>query len=260
MKQTRKLIVMLLSFAMLFSSVPAFSKGSSSSSGRSSSSSSSRSSGGGFSSSSKPSGGGFSSSSRPSATAPSKPSAPSNGGFSSSSKPGVTQPSKPNTVTPTPGFSSSSKPGSVAPATSPSSSVANRVNNASALAPAKSKEAFTAEFKQQNAAKYQTKFTTQPAARPSYIPQTTVVGGASYPIVFNPTLGTYGYYGGFADTFVAYDPFPVLAASAYSSYANSHRPVVVHSSTSGWTILISFLLIAGIGIFVIYVLNKRAGY
>ena len=51
--------------------------------------------------------------------------------------------------------------------------------------------------------RYQTQgYVREPAARPSYIPQTTYVGGRSFNIIFVPGFG-YGYY----DPYGAYVPY-----------------------------------------------------
>jgi len=55
--------------------------------------------------------------------------------------------------------------------------------------------------------RYQTQgFTSEPATRPSYVPQTTVDGGVSHTIVFVPGYG-YGYR----------DPFGVYVPYGYQS-------------------------------------------
>ncbi|MHA1469526.1 MAG: hypothetical protein ACTSSP_03060 [Candidatus Asgardarchaeia archaeon] len=57
----------------------------------------------------------------------------------------------------------------------------------------KSKSEATAAFKSKNSAKYTSKYTKQPASRPSHIPQTTRVGNTNVNISYNSGYGGYGY-------------------------------------------------------------------
>jgi hypothetical protein len=115
-----------------------------------------------------------------------------------------------------------------------------------------------ADFKKQNEQKYTNKFSTEPTSRPSYIPASTMVGGAAVPVAFNSAYGGYGYYNG--PTFIPYDPFVDLSAAAWNSYALSHRPVVVASSSSGTGFFLFFMILMFAGLMValwFYIRNRH---
>lgn len=67
----------------------------------------------------------------------------------------------------------------------------------------KTRDEAVKDFQTKNAGKYTNKFTSEPATRPSYIPSTTMVGGHSYTVIYNPGMGGYGYYNG--ATWIMYD-------------------------------------------------------
>jgi len=56
------------------------------------------------------------------------------------------------------------------------------------------------DFQQKYAPKYTSTFSSEPTTRPSYIPQTTVVGGTTYNIYYDQSHGGYGYWNGGAWT------------------------------------------------------------
>lgn len=96
-----------------------------------------------------------------------------------------------------------------------------------------------AEFKAKEAAKYTVPKDREPSVRPTYIPQTTYVGGSSYNIVFQPGYG-YGYYSP-AHIWMAYDPVEAMAVASYSDYARP--PVVYHSGWGFWNTLGALFLL-----------------
>lgn len=102
-----------------------------------------------------------------------------------------------------------------------------------------------------------TKFATEPAKRPDYIPAATTVGGASYPLTYNPSMGGYGYYNG--PTFFMYDPFDALAMSAWHSYSAPRPMAYVAAPSVGWSfggIVVAFCVVGGLGFF-IFLLYKN---
>ncbi|MFA6508790.1 MAG: hypothetical protein WCT14_22015 [Treponemataceae bacterium] len=48
-------------------------------------------------------------------------------------------------------------------------------------------------FKDRYGSQYGTKFASEPSARPAWIPQTSTIGGRNVNILYNPSLGGYGY-------------------------------------------------------------------
>lgn len=150
--------------------------------------------GGGFSSSSRS----FSSSSR-SSSSRSTPSRSSNwGGSNRSTKPstplwgGSNRSTKPSTSS---GLSTSSSRTSTK---KPVRSAADQAlyNKAKTSGTAyTSKSAATEAFKTKHASQYTSKYETKPATRPDHIPQTTTVGGKSYPVTHSEQYGGYGYIG-----------------------------------------------------------------
>lgn len=99
------------------------------------------------------------------------------------------------------------------------------------------------DFRAKNEAKFVNKFDREPAIRPSYIPQTTTVGGSSYTVIYNPGFGGYGYYGP-GGSWIAYN----MWADAIMMNAMMHnhgyyygQPVIVTYSVWHW--LGGFLLV-----------------
>jgi len=136
----------------------------------------------------------FSSSSKPSSW--SKSSKPSSWSSSSSTK------SSSNSAKYSGGslFSSSSKPGSVSPQTS--TRVGSKVEVSRYQSAVKSGKAFTtresavADFKAKNANTFTNKFTSEPAKRPSYIPNVYRSNGQTHTVVYDRQYGGYGYWNG----------------------------------------------------------------
>jgi hypothetical protein len=59
------------------------------------------------------------------------------------------------------------------------------------------------DFQQKYATSYPSTFSREPSYRPSYIPQTIIVGGNTYPVYYDWSHGGYGYWSG--STWTAYD-------------------------------------------------------
>ncbi len=115
-------------------------------------------------------------------------------------------------------------------------------------------------FQQQYAPKYTSTFSSEPASRPSYIPQSTVVNGNTYNIYYDQSHGGYGYWSNGAWTAYSvmrdavmlnalmhqhnyyYDGAPYAAPYGYGG------PTYYHTSSSGgiWSglLCVLFLIIA----------------
>lgn len=228
--------------------MPSFSdgKGSSSSGSRSSSSSSSsRSSFGGLSSGRS--------------STPSSPSRPSFGGL------GSTKPSTPAPAPSSPssfgGLSSSKATPPSTSTTKPSVSSNNALNSYkrdTAATPPKSRDAYVSEFKKANETKYPTKFASEPASRPSYIPSS--YNGA--PVTYNAGMGGYGYTNALGQ-FMLYDALTDIAAAQYVSYAAQPRPAVyaqptvVHGGPTFGGFFVVLLIVGAIGL-IVYFIRKNS--
>ena len=226
---------MALLLAMPFSNILNAKGSSSFSSSRSSSSS-------GFSSSRSSGSSGFSSS-RSSGSS-------SSGGFSSNRSSGSSSTPKSS------GFSSSSGSSTGKSWFGGSSSSSKNSFDHSAqrtkLTPFKPKEQYVSEFKAQNANKYPTTFTTPPAQRPAYIPQTTVVNNVHYPITYNQSAGGYGFVNALG-TFMLYDAISDMAAHNYQRDAAAHvqaQQVTYndYDGDSGWGLGSTLFLIFFLGL------------
>ena len=206
----KRLSVFLICFlSLILISNECLAKGGSSSSSRSSSSSS-------RSSVSRPSSSGSSSSSRPSS------SGSGIWGGSKPSKPAATPTPKPLPETPAKTWGGS-KPSTPTTTTAPKSSTQivrdkqiadQKMKYDSAKATGKafpSKDAAIEDWKKKNTGKYESKFTTEPSVKPSYIPNTyTGSNGYSAPISYNQQYGGYGYMDALG-TFILWDALTDIA-------------------------------------------------
>jgi hypothetical protein len=75
-------------------------------------------------------------------------------------------------------------------------------------------------FRGRYAKDYGSSFASEPSARPSYIPGSTLVGGRNVNIVYNQGLGGYGYIHPLLGTWMLYD---ALSDAAMLDYAMSNR-------------------------------------
>jgi cytoskeletal protein RodZ len=127
----------------------------------------------------------------------------------------------------------------------------------------KSKSAATSAFKQKNASKYTSTYKTQPATRPSHIPQTTKVGNSNVNVTYNVNQGGYGYMHPTLGTWMMYDAM-TDAVMLSMLMKNNHyhydpvpaRPAVVHRHDSGSTVLLT-LLIGGAVVVILIVVCTR---
>jgi hypothetical protein len=157
---------------------------------------------------------------------------------------------------------SSSKPGSVTPQTS--TRVGSKVEVSRYQEAVKSGKAFTtresavADFKTKNATSFTNKFTSEPAKRPDYIPSNYTTGGKSYNIIYNPTVGGYGYWNGGGPglgTWIMYDTLSDMAMmNTMMSRQNYYvgEPVVASSSfftVMAWIMGVIVVVIIGTVVF-----------
>jgi len=117
----------------------------------------------------------------------------------------------------------------------------------------KSKGEATSAFKQKNASSYGSKYASQPTTRPSHIPQSTNVGGASYNVSYNSGYGGYGYMNTMG-TWMMYDAMTdaIMLNTLMSSnnYYYDKTPTAVrhtHDNT-GTVFLVLFAVVVGIAI------------
>lgn len=290
MKLKKLFGVLVCLSAMSILSYDAVAGRSSSSSSRSSSSSSSRSSGSSYGGSSKSSsGGGIWGGTKPSS------SKPSSGGIWGGTKPSTTPPAKtpppkdetiktPNNVwggnkstTPAPAAkpAAPAKPLTPAQAARQKKYEEDKTKFDSAKATGKaftSKDAAVADWKKKNTGKFESKFTTEPTTRPSYIPPTYQSStGYSAPVSYNQQYGGYGYMDALG-TFILWDALTDVAfqnnnmqQSGYYVGTPPAAPQVaqaapVQQSNSGWTTFATcFIGLMTVGVFVTaFVMFKRS--
>lgn len=83
----------------------------------------------------------------------------------------------------------------------------------------KTKDEAISSFKTTHGAKYTSTFPKEPVTRPTYIPQTTTVGGRSYNVTYNQDRGGYGYMNSLG-TWMMFDA--MTDAVVMSSLMNNH--------------------------------------
>lgn len=155
-------------------------------------------------------GGGFSSSSSRSSSSSSRSSSSRSSGWGSSSR--RSTPSRTSTWgssnrTSSPLTSSFSTSGSRSQTQTTRRSAADQrlYDKAKASGTAySSKSAATTAFKSKYGNQYTARYASKPATRPDHIPQSTSVGGRTYPIEYNQRYGGYGYMGP-SGSWVMYD-------------------------------------------------------
>lgn len=182
------------------------------------------------------------------------------------SSPSSTPKSSPSSAKYTGGTTSSSKPGSVAPQTS--TRVGSKVEVSRYQEAVKSGKAFTtresavADFKTKNATSFTNKFTSEPTKRPDYIPSNYTSGGQSYNVVYNPTVGGYGYWNGGGPglgTWMVYDTLSDMAMMNTMMARQNYyvgTPVVASSSFGTvmlWIMGVIVVVIIGTVIFAMIV-------
>ena len=118
-----------------------------------------------------------------------------------------------------------------------------------------SKTAAIDHFKTQNASKYTTKFTSEPKAKPSYIPTSTTVGGKTVNVTYNQTNGGYGYIHPVTGAWMMYDVMSDMVMmnmlmSNHGYYIGTTPVQTVHQGSAFGAVL-SFVIVLFTG-FVLY--------
>lgn len=123
----------------------------------------------------------------------------------------------------------------------------------------KTRDEAVKDFSAKHGAKYTSTFPKEPVTRPSYIPQTTTVGGRSYNINYNPQYGGYGYMNSLG-TWMMFDALTDAATMTMlmnnhgyytgSPYAEAPKAQQKSDDSSG----IFWIIIYCIGIFLLVVL------
>lgn len=173
--------------------------------------------------------GGFSSGSSSKASAP-KPSTSSRGGFSSGSSASAPPPSSSSRSN---SWGSSQRAPSSAP-TSGADKVFAEKAKASGTSYQSRGQAEDA-FKKQYSSTYTTKFSSEPTARPNYVPNTYVYNNQSYNVIYDRSYGGYGYYVG--SRWYYYDAF--TDAVILSSLMNRHNYHYTGHAPPGSTVYVS---------------------
>lgn len=125
-----------------------------------------------------------------------------------------------------------------------------------------SKAAATQAFRSRYAQDYASTFATEPSARPSYIPASTFVGGRSVNIMYNPTLGGYGYLHPSLGTWILYDALADAAMSDNLMYNRGYywggAPVYVSHGTRFFGLAFAVLVLFLIAAIAVGVVARRA--
>jgi hypothetical protein len=118
-------------------------------------------------------------------------------------------------------------------------------------------------FKSRYAKDYASTFASEPAARPSYIPASTNIGGRSVNIVYNQGLGGYGYFHPGLGTWMLFD---ALSDAATLDYAMSNRgyywggaPVYVSHRPSFLGFAFAMLVLFIVGSAIARAVSRRRG-
>ncbi len=141
------------------------------------------------------------------------------------------------------------------------SSTDKALNNKVAMTSSgKTREQVAADFRKTNADKYNTKFASEPSARPSYIPQVHIINGYSSPIYYDSYYHGYGFINSFG-MFVLYDALSRQSEIHASNYNYGNQPVVVYHRSHGvfYYLINTFLFIIVIGgiVLLILAMNRK---
>jgi hypothetical protein len=117
-----------------------------------------------------------------------------------------------------------------------------------------SKAEASSAFRSRYAKDYSTRFASEPAARPSYIPSSYSVGGRSVNVVYNAGLGGYGYLHPILGTWILYDALSDAAmmdqAMSSRGYYYGGAPVYVSHGPSflsiAFAILVAMLVLSAV--------------
>lgn len=108
-------------------------------------------------------------------------------------------------------------------------------------------QAAAADFKAKSATKYSSTYKSEPAKRPTHIPQATTVGGKTVNVTYNAGYGGYGYMHPTLGTWMMYDMMSdavmMNTMMRNDGYYVGPAPVQTVSSAVGWCILTAVLLI-----------------
>ncbi len=107
------------------------------------------------------------------------------------------------------------------------------------------RDSAASDFKSRYGSQYTSRFSREPSARPTYIPQSTMVGGRSVTVIYNGGFGGYGYYHPLTHAWIMYD---MMADAAMMNMMMSNRgyyygapPPVVYTSYFPWGFFFFFI-------------------
>ncbi len=111
--------------------------------------------------------------------------------------------------------------------------------------------------------KYPTKFTSEPATRPAYVPQNyTLPNGSNTTVIYNSSYGGYGYMNPITNTFMTLALIDMMKDDRSSNYimnqeGYSQQPVVVERSRISFGDLLFGFMIIGMIIVIFVVAMKQ---
>ena len=114
-------------------------------------------------------------------------------------------------------------------------------------------------FKTRYGSQYTNRFSKEPSSRPSYIPQSTSVGGRNYTIIYDIGHGGYGYYGP-GGVWMMYDVMSdalmMNALMSHHGYYYGDAPPVHHSSWMALVWVLIMILALVLVVFVVAVFTR----
>ncbi len=118
-------------------------------------------------------------------------------------------------------------------------------------------------FKSRYAGQYPTSFAREPSSRPSYIPQTTMVGGRNVTIIYNSGYGGYGYMNPLTNAWIMYDLWSDHVMMDRMMYNQGYYygaspmgygpPVVYHASSIVGSIIGGVVLLIVLIVFIVVI-------
>lgn len=103
-----------------------------------------------------------------------------------------------------------------------------------------------AAFSSRYASQYGSTFQSEPASRPTWIPQSTLVGGQSVNVIYNPGLGGYGYLHPTLGTWMLYNAMSdaIMVDTLMNHHNYYYGAPVYMSHGQSWINFALFLLVA----------------
>lgn len=125
-----------------------------------------------------------------------------------------------------------------------------------------SREEATSSFSRSLGSRYASTFASEPATRPTWIPNSTLIGGRSVNIVYNPALGGYGYLDPLLGTWILYDAMRDAAMMDRLMAGNGYYwgPPPVYAAYDPGFITVSIVLLVVVMLIAFRAGRRRGGW